>query len=496
MPMTTSDRIIAPSRGSAATAEGFAKRGGAARPPDCTEYIRAVYDLCRPDDLPDASIVIAQSLQETTDGGKPWNSAWWRTRLNPAGMGITGDPQENAQSPTFASGTEAARAQVSHLLLYATGQVDRGGLTPRDDPRYKAYVDAYGHAATATTIEGLAGTWAVDPHYDTGIVARGNACFRGLPDQGGGPVADVVFGRVPFPSCQIRDIGTPPNTAWDNLGTRTMKSVVWHRMLGSLTGTDTYFRGEGAGRALTDYGMGVAAQDGASLAGVLYRWNDPTKYRSPWSSGPVSDPYGDGAAFVNLYGVNAVNRDTTSLEISGFQQTPLDDKARAMIAAFTAYYADQYKVSYQSFPKLPKEGGRSFVIWHTEFTRGTGKLCPFDVVQQETDALIARTRSLLERYQTAEKPGPAPGEYPDHRVPIKVTSQGFTLVATCPNRYECTQGTTLRTYPHRDAPAAGSKPAQAGRTYTFDFSATVNNEPWLVSKSGSWALRSAFEQEV
>ena len=58
-----------------------------------------------------------------------------------------------------------------------------------------------------------------------------------------------TFGRVPLPSILIRDIPSNINTAWDDLGPRTIRAVVWHRMLGSLGGTDTFFRGEGRASA-------------------------------------------------------------------------------------------------------------------------------------------------------------------------------------------------------------------------------------------------------
>jgi hypothetical protein len=211
----------------------------------------------------------------------------------------------------------------------------------------------------------------------------------------------VTFGRVPHPAMTIRDI--PENRAWDDLGPRTIRAVVWHRMLGSLWGTDSYFRGEAVTRALTDYGVGVAAQDGAAHDGEILRWNDPRGRRAPWANGPVSDPYGDGKAFVDRYGVAAVNRDCVSIEISGMQTTPLSEASRDAIASLTAYYADRSRVPWATFPAVPGED-RSFVIWHREFTIGTGKECPFAVVMDETDALIAQTKAILKRYQTDATP--------------------------------------------------------------------------------------------
>ena len=497
MTMTKDDLILAASRGDKETFLRYASAHGAQRPDFLAAYAIEVFARCAQAGTPDAAVVLAQSDEETGH----YTSSWWVERGNPAGIGVTGDPAQDARSPTFATGEEAARGQVSHLILYATGNITRAGLGPADDPRYAAYRAAYGNTVQATTVDGLSGKWAADKAYGTKIAAHGNAIWPSLPEQTGKPTVGgpVVFGRVPFPPCQIRDIGTPPNTAWDNLGPRTIRSVVYHRMLGSLNGTDGFFRGEGAGSALTDFGMGVAAQDGAALAGVLYRWNDPLGRRSPWSSGPVSNAYGDGAKFVERYGINGVNRDTTSIEISGFQTTPLDPKARATIAAWTAYWADQYRVSYETFPLIPGEGGRSFVIWHQEFTIGTGKQCPFQTVMGETDTLITLARRVLLRYQDGGTATPTttarPGSYPQKRIPAPdvIKAQGHDLTINASGRFRCIQGTTFRTAPSRDAPAGTTVPAKAGRTYTLPYATTVGGEAWLVSSKGSWALASAFE---
>jgi hypothetical protein len=415
---SANDPIIGTSRGSADEAKAFAKNAGAANLEAVNAYIDEVYRLCGPDDMPDAGIVIAQSVHETTDQGRPWFSYWWRQRLNPAGIGITGDTNQNNASHTFGSGAEAAQAQVAHLLLYATGNIDRGGLVPAADPRYDAYVEAFGHTAQATRIGDLgSGRWAADPNYAAGIVDKGNAVFPDAPDAKL-PKGTVIFGRVPLPPMEIRDIPSRDNTAWDDLGQRTVRAICWHRSLGSHQGNDQFFRQQANAQqtrqgALTDYGIGVAAQDGNALAGVIYRWNDPKGRRSPWANGPVSGAYGDGAKFVDRYGINTVNRDCTSVEVSGFQTTPLDEKSRQALCALTAYWADQYGVSWETFPLIPSEGNRSFVIWHQEFTIGTGKECPFQVVIDETNALIERTRAILKQHQVVADPTPAPKPKPE-----------------------------------------------------------------------------------
>lgn len=229
--------------------------------------------------------------------------------------------------------------------------------------------------------------------------------------------APLVFGRVPHPPYVDKPIKKPENFGQNNLGKRKVKGVVYHRVLGSLNGTYQHFTNPTVA-ALTDYGVGVLAQDGAALAGVIHRWNDPLGYQSGWASGPLDEPYGDGLAFWNKYGTNAINQHQASIEISGYQTTPLDEKSRESIAALTAYWADQYEIPWDVFPIAPQDGF-SFVRWHQEFTIGSGKECPFIVVMSETNDLIERARAIMKRWQ--ENPEiEFPDEEPDpekHTIP-------------------------------------------------------------------------------
>lgn len=43
--------------------------------------------------------------------------------------------------------------------------------------------------------------------------------------------------------------------------------------------------------------------------------------------------------------------------------------------------------------------GCSFIIWHQEFTIGTGKKCPFNVVMSRTNELITAVKAFLRKYQ-------------------------------------------------------------------------------------------------
>lgn len=215
----------------------------------------------------------------------------------------------------------------------------------------------------------------------------------------------LVFGNVPHPAFEDRLVtksGGLADSGWSALGKRQPKGVVLHRMVGSLNGTDTYFRLQGTA-ALTDYGVGVQARDGFDRAGKIYRWCDPRGERSPWANGKISSPYGDGQRFLNQYGAMLVNRDLVSVEISGDYDTALDDKARDAIAGLLAYWGDQYCIPADDFPWIESEG-RNFTIFHQEFTIGTGKICPGPVVMGEINQLVERAQRVMRKYQTPEAP--------------------------------------------------------------------------------------------
>lgn len=157
---------------------------GAKRPSDLRAYLDHLYRLAPVYSL-NAAILAAQSAHET--GG--WTSGWWETRLNPAGIGITGDPQQNAASRDFRTGEAAARAHVLHMGLYTVGDDIRAGFRREDDPRWDAALAA-GMARVATTLGDLTGRWATDPNYGPKLVGwldRLNAAglLSGTPEPSG-----------------------------------------------------------------------------------------------------------------------------------------------------------------------------------------------------------------------------------------------------------------------------------------------------------------------
>jgi hypothetical protein len=224
------------------------------------------------------------------------------------------------------------------------------------------------------------------------------------PGGGGGtkpPTVKLNFDTViPFPPMQVRLIThKPAGQGWDNLGQREAWGGVMHRMQGTLWGTDGHFRGPVG--ALTDYGID-------SITGEMLQWCDPWGWLTPWASGPVSSPYGDGASFVSKFGSSAVNKFLASLEFSGYfrqpgssvtADTPLSDIAIRRAGQWLAAIAQRAKIPFTDFPIRP-DWLFSAVFWHQEFTLGTGKICPGDVIMNATTEIIEVARQMLQKAQT------------------------------------------------------------------------------------------------
>jgi hypothetical protein len=212
------------------------------------------------------------------------------------------------------------------------------------------------------------------------------------------PGTDIQFGLVPKPAWQDRQIPDANNWAWNNLGQRGVRGVVYHRQLGTNWGTDGYFRGSGGGKGLTDFG--IDAYTGETLEwnsylGLGRRGISPN--RSGWASGPWENPPGDGRAFVNAFGTSAINRDLVSFEIDRFYKDPVKQAGLDQIVKLSAYLADQKQIRWDSYPLNPHTG-LVFTYTHNEFQGH--KDCPGEVVLDLIPDIIASTQELLKKSQT------------------------------------------------------------------------------------------------
>ena len=219
------------------------------------------------------------------------------------------------------------------------------------------------------------------------------------------PSQELAFGNVPTPDFEARPIVLkgedrsiikPEGQGQDDLGPRQVKGVVLHRMQGDLRGTDAYLR-DPQTSSLSDYGVGTAGTDDPADDGVILRWNDPEGRQSGWANGPYEEPSDDGRAFVSQFGVDALNRDLASIEISGIQLTdPISEKAIEAVAGLCAYWADHVGVPWDTYPLNPATN-LPFVYWHSDFT-GT-RPCPGQAVIDATPEIVARTKEILRGYQ-------------------------------------------------------------------------------------------------
>ncbi|MEZ4625975.1 MAG: N-acetylmuramoyl-L-alanine amidase [Thermomicrobiales bacterium] len=349
---------------------------------------------------------------------------------------------------------------------------------------------------------------ATDPGYATKIIAVLDRLFPVGEPHAAEPVADapLVFGRVPHPAYHNRPIAKAEGAGQNNLGKRSVKGVVWHRMLGSLNGTDGFFR-RGDVNALTDYGVGVASIDGNAFDGVIYRWNDPYGYQSGWASGPVLAPWGDGVSFVRKYGINGVNRDQVSIEISGQYATPLTEAARKSVVDLTAYFADQYGIPWNEFP-VSRQDGFSFVRWHQEFTGPQEKVCPGAEVIRETDALMERVKQKLKRHQTGGAAEKLAADAPEFAAPItypwlarETAAEGLdraiddTPVYYFPSVYLTFEETPRNQHAGPDAPPIGP-PIEKGTQFRADYVFRSRGISWILTPYGTRVRASALLPKI
>jgi len=205
--------------------------------------------------------------------------------------------------------------------------------------------------------------------------------------------AALVIGAVPRPqNFSDRIISPALNTAWTDLGTRQPRGIVLHRMLGSLDGTDAFFRSTrpypygAAANARTDFGVGV---------GRVYQWTPLHSNIAPWASGPATDIEGDGVPFVNRYGVNAINRDTASVELAGNYGDAITPDDWQRLVELVAWLADTWmRLRHDQFPR--NHDGLWCVLWHSEFGP---KECPGSVVMNRTEELISAVQARMKRFQ-------------------------------------------------------------------------------------------------
>lgn len=230
----------------------------------------------------------------------------------------------------------------------------------------------------------------------------------------------LVYARVPHPPVINRIIPNSQTSAWNDLGPRNPVGTVQHTMVGSLWGTDLWFRDNPqtghVAQGLTDYGVG-GATDG-EYDGVIFQWNDPRGRRSGWANGGSDGLEGDGIAFVRTLGVNAINRDLVSIERSDggkYATQPISPKQFESLAQLHAYWADQARIPYTEYPRNPNIVTPQYpkgIITYLEHREFAIKGCPYAPVMNEVTRLQARIREILKQYQGEAAVEPTPPTKP------------------------------------------------------------------------------------
>lgn len=422
MSMRISDQLMSKPRGDAQTAIVNAELLGAQG--DYQNYIKTIFEIAPSLGL-DPSILVAQSAHETGDmTGHPWRSTYWLNDANPAGIGIW---KSGAPTP-FSIMQDGKPGRLAALIHLAEMYVRVKNFHPDNLPLpLKEIRDIDGdhldkvmriftlsRTPAVRTIDDLnieffddigtkQCTWACDPGYQQKVVEWGNKLFPNLPDQGV-TVNTIIFGKVPHPEF-IRHILAPgvrkAGDGWDagpyQPGPR--KGVVRHRMVGSLYGTDSWFRNPGTG--LTHYGVGVGAIDGPDHDGEIIQWVDPNSRVAPWASGKWqrAGEEGMGDLLVEKYGVGAINGALFAIEVSGQYDTKVSDKAIESIAQLQAYWADQAKIPWDKYPLNPVTG-LGFEYKHDDFQNE--KPCPGSALKAVFPDITRRTKAILKHYQESE----------------------------------------------------------------------------------------------
>ena len=218
---SASNRIMASPRGTPEKALHFAQSHRSSRITEVYAFIREAYRL-GPLIGMDPAIVVAQSAHETGN----WTSFYWREHLNPAGIGIT---SSGVPSATWANGTDAARAQMVHLYLYAVGRIpSTHRLYPYIslDPRYSAALSA-GYAGTSPTLNDLTGRWATDPSYGVNVARRGNEIYLALSTDPTDPGLAVQTVGASGGTGRLRTRDGDPATGWAVTGTSSPPASGW-----------------------------------------------------------------------------------------------------------------------------------------------------------------------------------------------------------------------------------------------------------------------------
>lgn len=466
MTIKLTDKIDGGIRGTVDGAMAYARKVGAYDLDFLREMFTELYRLCQMFGW-DFAGMVGQSAHETGDWAA--NNPNWTDLHNPAGLAITN--HEN-KSVVYRSGVGAARAFAVHWWVYLYGP-----LGP-DDYLYP-YRSLDGHydeaatginpysgknnryAASVVTYADLNpnGQWCyyetypkAGNRYGDRVVAKANAVWgQSLPAQDLPVTVPPGEDPEPIPPGE----GEPMTYNYDNgivppwvdfkvseaakyAGyidpiDHIIAALFLHSAYGGLEGTTEWYQG---GHALTDAMVGNSF-DGAKLNGQLRRFNDAYGNRYAWSSGPTKNPIEDAAKFIELFGPDpeCINKYTSACERSCaavVATNPVTDEEHHSRCLWIAYHANRYGKHLKSttgedlftcdtFPLIPSQNNRSFLIYHGENNEDKRETCPDPHVRATIDRIVADVRVILSGWQkgtTTIPPQVPPAQMPTY-APVK-----------------------------------------------------------------------------
>jgi hypothetical protein len=456
MPIRLTDNLAYPSRGTATQALAYAVTQRADRQVFLAEYFTELYRLCAKYQL-DFSILVAQSANETDT----WTSAIWNQYGNPAGIGVTGSDVSTGTnySLVYKNGTDAARAHVVHMQAYVRGAIPFGtelhDYIPLD-PRYSAVFHA-GYAGTIRRIQdfNVNGRWALlvqPPPYGQRIVNDGQAVWPGLPDQVDPPVevpttpeepVALTFGNVPKPPMKVMIVpkGASGQTGWFQCPPRHNVGFEAHETQGESSG-EWYFgffscpNGERCKDALVDFLI--------DKQGVIFMYNDPEGTRAPWANGggalSSGGLEGDGVAYVDYFGLAAVDTKTISCEIVKLHGAPMTQAQIVSLGKLFAYYADRDQQPWTNWPAIAKYNGTRVYLNHWEIGTSNCRINDDDnnkviaEVQKNLKAAQESGVTPAPTYATPDKPPPGT-HIKNGRLFLAVTEEYTLTKAATPYQY-------------------------------------------------------------
>jgi N-acetylmuramoyl-L-alanine amidase len=354
-------------------------------------------------------------------------------------------------------------------------------------------------------------------------VAAIRATIANVLRQGGEmPPLNMTKGLIPLPPIvdDIIDVSRRDQSlgcrGYDDLGPRptSPEFLVLHRSQCPPEASNGGFFHQPCCPALTD--LEVIAS-----TGQMRRFVRLNSRIAGWANGVVSSPYGDGLAWLNHAGgdLNTVNRDGESVEITGFfrtpdgeetRESPVSEAAWTALAQWIASRAHDHGIPWDQFPAVRDQNGRSYLIWHQEFTIGTGKICPGKTVIDFTPTLIERARAIMKAAQEGTAPGPDPVPPPTKFAPVDKPDwldddlrrgqpadhpwKGTTAFA-CLRQYEAVKETRRRQTASAKAKEVGP-PLKPGDRFTGWYVFSAGRRHWVMTPFGSRILMSDLKPRV